>query len=67
MKLIKNDINLYSAHTNLDSVEGGINDTLMSLLGINEYITMEHSIGRSLADNKSWYWKISYFKGCNNS
>ena len=31
---IKNDINIYSMHTNLDGVKGGINDTLGSLLGL---------------------------------
>ena len=31
---IKNDINIYSMHTNLDAVKGGVNDTLASLLGV---------------------------------
>lgn len=43
IELIKNDINLYSAHTNLDSAKGGVNDSLMSLLGINEFTIMEKS------------------------
>lgn len=34
IKLIKNDINLYSCHTNLDIVNGGINDTLMEVLNL---------------------------------
>lgn len=33
MELIKNDISLYSSHTNLDSVEGGLNSTIVSILG----------------------------------
>lgn len=33
IKLITNDINLYSSHTNLDAVSGGINDALTKLLG----------------------------------
>ena len=33
IKLIQNDINLYSAHTNWDSVKEGINDTIVSMLG----------------------------------
>ncbi len=33
IKLIKNDINVFSSHTNLDSVVGGINDRLVELLG----------------------------------
>lgn len=33
IELIKNDISLYSSHTNLDSVEGGLNSTIVSILG----------------------------------
>ena len=33
IKLIQNDISLYSAHTNLDTVCGGINDTIVKILG----------------------------------
>lgn len=33
IELIKNDISLYSSHTNLDSVEGGLNSTIVSVLG----------------------------------
>ena len=33
IKLIQNDINLYSAHTNWDSVRAGINDTIVDMLG----------------------------------
>lgn len=33
IELIKNDINLYSAHTNWDSVSGGLNDTIVKLMG----------------------------------
>lgn len=53
IKLIKNDISLYSAHTNLDSAEGGINDTVMKLLGFPKYITMDLSKERAIDDNKS--------------
>lgn len=34
IELIKNDINVYSSHTNLDSVSEGLNDILMELLGL---------------------------------
>ena len=34
IELIKNDINLYSAHTNWDSVKNGINDTIVEVLGM---------------------------------
>lgn len=33
-KLIQNDINVYAAHTNLDSAEGGLNDYLAQLIGL---------------------------------
>lgn len=33
IELIKSDISLYSSHTNLDSVEGGLNSTIVSILG----------------------------------
>lgn len=33
IELIKNDICLYSSHTNLDSVKGGINDSIVNVLG----------------------------------
>lgn len=32
IELIKSDINVYSAHTNLDSAKGGINDTIAQIL-----------------------------------
>lgn len=43
IELIKNDINVYSSHTNLDSVKGGINDTIMQLLNFQDYNTIELS------------------------
>lgn len=41
LKLIKNDINVISSHTNLDSAFGGITDILMGLLGFNNYDVIE--------------------------
>ena len=35
-KLIKHDINLYAAHTNLDVAEGGVNDMMAEALGLQE-------------------------------
>lgn len=35
IELIKNDINLYSSHTNLDSASGGLNETIVNILGYN--------------------------------
>lgn len=36
IELIKNDISLYSSHTNLDSVKGGINDSIVNVLGFEK-------------------------------
>jgi dinuclear metal center YbgI/SA1388 family protein len=33
IELIKNDISLYSSHTNLDSAEEGLNETIVNILG----------------------------------
>lgn len=41
--LIKNDINLYSSHTNLDSVENGINDLATKILGYDKFTILEDS------------------------
>lgn len=35
ISLIKEDIALYSCHTNLDSVQGGINETIVGMLGLS--------------------------------
>ena len=40
---IKHNIAIYSAHTNLDSVEGGINTRLADKLGINDYRLLTES------------------------
>jgi len=44
-KLIKNDINVYSAHTNLDRVDRGLNDYISNLLELEDVRPME--IGRT--------------------
>lgn len=41
ISLIKNDIALYCAHTNLDQTGGGVEDTLAELLGIQNYKILE--------------------------
>lgn len=43
IKLINNNINVYSSHTNLDSVPNGINEIIMKLLGFNESEIIETS------------------------
>ncbi len=40
-KLIKNDISLYAAHTNLDIAEGGTNDYLAEILGLQDVVGLE--------------------------
>lgn len=41
IELIKNDIGLYSSHTNLDSAEEGLNETIVNILGFKEGILLE--------------------------
>ncbi|SFA75983.1 dinuclear metal center protein, YbgI/SA1388 family [Clostridium frigidicarnis] len=55
LELIKNDINLYSAHTNLDSVNGGMNDIIMMLLGLKDSEIMDKNIN----DNSSGIGRIA--------
>ncbi|HCW54623.1 MAG TPA: Nif3-like dinuclear metal center hexameric protein [Clostridium sp.] len=43
LELIKNDINLYACHTNLDSAENGINKTIVDMLGYKSSSIMEPS------------------------
>ncbi len=38
--LIKHDIAVYSAHTNLDSAAGGLNDLLAAILGLQDVVPM---------------------------
>lgn len=41
LELIKNNINVYSSHTNLDSVVGGVNDIILEVLGLNAGVTID--------------------------
>lgn len=43
IKLIKNDINVYASHTNLDSAKGGLNDIATRLLGYNKFQIIQPS------------------------
>lgn len=54
IELIKNDINLYSAHTNWDSVREGINDTIVNMLEFKS----EEIIDRHKADNNAGIGRI---------
>lgn len=42
-KLIKNDINVYACHTNLDIVSGGLNDIIANLLGFDTWQVLEEA------------------------
>ncbi|MBU3114668.1 Nif3-like dinuclear metal center hexameric protein [Clostridium lacusfryxellense] len=44
IKLIKNDINVYASHTNLDSTKGGLNDIATEILGFNKYKIIQPSV-----------------------
>jgi dinuclear metal center YbgI/SA1388 family protein len=41
IELISSGISVYSSHTNLDSVQGGLNDILMGLIGVKETRVLE--------------------------
>ena len=43
IKLIKNDISLYSSHTNLDSASGGLNETIVNILGFDSKELIENN------------------------
>ena len=47
IKLIKNDIAVYSAHTNLDIARGGTNDTFAELLGLKNRVNLCESVNES--------------------
>lgn len=48
LKLIENNIVVYNAHSNLDLVEGGVNDALAKLLGIQDPIPLNKVKNESL-------------------
>lgn len=54
MELIKHDIALYSAHTNLDSAKNGMNETIAKLLGLKESELIEVNF----KDNKAGIGRI---------
>lgn len=47
-KLIKNDISVYVAHTNLDAAENGVNDTLARLIDLKEVELLEPNYSEKL-------------------
>ena len=46
IRLVQNDIAVFSFHTRLDAVEGGINDALLEMLGITEGVSSLEGMGR---------------------
>lgn len=59
IELIKNDISLYSSHTNLDSVENGLNDTIVSILGFDNSKILE----KNKRDDKAGLGRIVSLNG----
>lgn len=53
-KLIKNDIHVYSAHTNLDIAKGGLNDYLMNLIGLKDLSLL------TVTDSDAFYKLITF-------
>ncbi|MDR0419504.1 MAG: Nif3-like dinuclear metal center hexameric protein [Prevotellaceae bacterium] len=43
---IKHDIALYAAHTNLDSIRGGLNDKMCDKLGLNQRVILQPQKGK---------------------
>lgn len=56
IKLIQNNISVYSAHTNLDSAHGGINDALVDMLGFKSSGVIE--INKNARDNNDGLGRI---------
>ena len=47
IKLIKNNVSVFSFHTRLDAASGGVNDTLCSVLGLNNVeVDIKEPVGR---------------------
>ncbi|AYD40964.1 Nif3-like dinuclear metal center hexameric protein [Clostridium fermenticellae] len=60
IRLIQNEINVYSSHTNLDSAKGGINDIVAGLLDLMNCETIEPSKVREDNDKISGIGRIGY-------
>lgn len=59
IEIIKNDINVYSSHTNVDAIKGGVNDIIMALLDFKNYETIAPSEERSKEDKVSGIGRIA--------
>jgi dinuclear metal center YbgI/SA1388 family protein len=60
ISLVKNDINLYSSHTNLDSVINGVNHEFMNILGLQNFITMDLSAEVNDGDTDTGIGRLAY-------
>lgn len=61
IELIKSNINVYSSHTNLDSVKGGINELIMEIIGFNKYYTISPSERGNDNDRTTGIGRIAEF------
>ncbi|GAA0181953.1 Nif3-like dinuclear metal center hexameric protein [Clostridium sediminicola] len=59
IELVKNGINLYSSHTNLDSVRDGVNEQVMKILGFESYTTMDLANCRDNGDSVTGIGRIA--------
>lgn len=59
IEAIKNEIVVYNAHTNLDLVEGGVNDRLAEILGLKDTIPLSFAYNGNLA-KKIGYGRVGY-------
>ena len=54
-KIIQSDLIIYNAHSNLDLVEGGVNDILAKLIGLRNTIPIKNIYLDALEDSKIQY------------
>lgn len=59
-RAIKNDIVVYNAHSNLDLVEGGVNDILAQVLGVKDTSPLSTIIIEDSQKNRIGYGRIGY-------
>ena len=59
ISLVKNDINLYSSHTNLDAVINGVNHEIMNILGFDNFTTLDLSSAASEGDTKTGIGRLA--------
>lgn len=59
-KAIKNDIVVYNAHSNLDLVEGGVNDVLAEILGLKDTSPVTIVTKEGFPENKIGYGRVGF-------